>query len=196
MTKVRNLQTLMRSLVENTTGETVDVRSLLNAVGRRAHGPVLLLLGFISISPLTIIPGGNWLVALVTLLFSLQVVLGLKHPWLPKKALDFEFPRKYLVQGVDVGEPYAVMADALVKPRLTLLTDPPFVQIVALACVAASLVTFPLGLVPLGPVLPGLTVLLFGLALTARDGFALLLAFAALGGAGLLLMHLVPQLLS
>lgn len=196
MSKVRNLQTLMRSLVENTEGETVDVRSLLNAVGRRAHGPVLLLLGFIAVGPLTIIPGGTWLVALVTLIFAIQIVIGLEYPWLPKKALDFEFPRKYLCQGVEAADKYAAMADAFVKPRLTILTEPPFVQIVALACVAAALVTFPLGFVPFAPLLPGLTILLFGLALTARDGAALLLAFAALAGAGILLTRILPRLLS
>ncbi len=196
MSKVHNLQTLMHSLVENTEGETVDVRSLLDAVGRRAHGPVLLLLGFIAVGPLTIIPGGTWLVALVTLIFAIQIVIGLKHPWLPKKALDFEFPRKYLCQGVEAADKYAVMADAFVKPRLTVLTEPPFVQIVALACVAAALVTFPLGFVPFAPLLPGLTILLFGLALTARDGAVLLFAFAALAGAGILLTRILPRLLS
>ena len=38
--------------------------------------------------------------------------------------------------------------------------------------------TFPLGFVPLGPVLPSLAILLFGLAMTARDGVVMLF-FAA-----------------
>ncbi|MEL6244420.1 MAG: exopolysaccharide biosynthesis protein [Pseudomonadota bacterium] len=196
VTKVRNLQTLLQELCANTTGDTVSVQDLLTAVGRRSHGPVLLLLGFIAISPLTIIPGANWLVALVTLIFAIQIVIGLKSPWLPKEALEFSFPRKYLVQGVDQGAKYAAMVDALVKPRLTFLTATPFLQIAALACVGAALITFPLGLVPFGPLLPGLTIVLFGLAITARDGAAMLLAGAALGGASILLSRLIPQLLS
>ncbi|MEM9055081.1 MAG: hypothetical protein AAGB16_07130 [Pseudomonadota bacterium] len=42
---------------------------------------------------------------------------------------------------------------------------------------------------PLGPVLPSLTVLLFGLAITARDGFLLVLAGATLFGAVLLMLR-------
>ncbi|WP_213270467.1 exopolysaccharide biosynthesis protein [Hyphomonas sp.] len=193
---VTNLRTMMRSLVLNTEGEDVTVAELLQAIGRRAHGPVFLLLGFIAVSPLTIIPGANWFVATVILVFALQVVFGFRHPWLPKGVTKFKFKRDHLVQGVAAGERYAHMIDALVKPRLTFLTEPPFIQIVALICVLAALITYPLGLVPLGPLLPSLTVLLFGLALTARDGFVLLLAGCAFGGAILLMMSLAPRLVA
>lgn len=191
---VTNLRTMMRSLVLNTEGETVTVNELLKAIGRRAHGPVFLLLGFIAVSPLTIIPGANWFVATVILVFALQVVFGFRHPWLPKGVTEFKFKREHLVRGVAGAERYAHIIDALVKPRLTFLTDAPFIQLVALVCVLAALVTFPLGLVPFGPLLPSLTVLLFGLALTARDGFVLLLAGCAFAGAVVLMVRLLPNL--
>ncbi|MEM9937600.1 MAG: exopolysaccharide biosynthesis protein [Pseudomonadota bacterium] len=183
MADVRNLRTLMQSLCSETEGETISVADLLNAVGRRSYGPVILLLGFISISPLTLIPGANSLMAIITLIFAVQMVFGRAYPWLPKKALAFTFPRKYLVQGVAAAEGYAGTLDRFVKPRLTFLTRSPFVQVVAIACVAAALVTIPLSFVPLGPVLPSLTILLFGLAITARDGFLLVLAGASLAAA-------------
>jgi len=191
---VTNLRTLLRSLVLNTEGETVTVRELMNAVGRRAYGPVLLLLGFIAVSPLTIIPGSNWFVATITLIFALQAVVGRRTPWLPKGALDFSFSRELLVKGAAAGEKYAHMIDSLVKPRLTFLTESPFVQIVALLCVLASLLTYPLGLVPFGPLLPGLTVMLLGLALTARDGVVVLFAAVTFGAAAYILWTILPKL--
>lgn len=189
MAKVRNLRTLLQSLCSETDGEHVSVGDLLNAVGRRAYGPVLLLLGFISISPLTIIPGASVLMALVTLIFAVQIVIGRPYPWIPKKALEFKFPRKYMVQGVAVADKYVVQVDRFLKPRLTFLTNAPFVQLVALACVGAALVTLPLSFVPLGPLIPSLAVLLFGLAITARDGFVLVLAGASFAGACYILMR-------
>lgn len=192
---VTNLRTLLRSLVMNTEGEEVTVRELLHAIGRRAYGPVLLLLGFIAVSPLTIIPGANWLVATLTLIFTLQIVIGRRVPWLPANALDFKFKRSLLVQGAGAGEKYAHMLDALVRPRLVFLTEAPFVQVVALLCVLAALITYPLGLVPLGPVLPSLTILLFGLALTARDGVVLLLAALTFTGACVLVWRMLPRLM-
>ena len=193
---VNNLESLMTSLCEQTQGETVTVRDLLDAAGRRSYGPLLLLLGFISISPLTLIPGATWLVALVTLLISLQIVVGKKFPWVPSRFLKFEFKRKHLVDGVESGRKYAHMIDYYLKPRFTILTAPLFVQLIGLICVAASLITIPLGLFPFGPVLPGLTILLFGLGLTARDGVFLLLAAAALTGAILILIRVLPRVLA
>lgn len=183
MAKVNNLHSLLRSLCTGTEGETVSVGDLLNAVGRRSYGPVILLLGFIALSPLTLIPGANSLLAVVTLIFALQMVIGRPYPWLPKRALTFSFPRKHLVRGVAMTEKHAHTVDQLLRPRLTFLTRTPFVQLVALALVAASLVTIPLSFVPLGPVLPSITILFFGLAITARDGFLLIIAGATLCGA-------------
>ena len=189
MSKVRNLRTLLQSLCAETDGENVSVGDLLNAVGRRSYGPVILLLGFIAISPLTIIPGANVLVALITLIFAIQMVIGRPYPWIPRKALEFSFPRKHMVAGVEMADKYVAQVDRFLKPRLTFLTQPPFVNLVALACVGAALVTLPLSFVPLGPVVPSLAVLLFGLAITARDGFVIVLAGASLAGACCVLMR-------
>lgn len=187
MAQVRNLRTLLRSLCNETDGETVTVGDLLNAVGRRSYGPVLLLLGFIAISPLTIIPGANFLVAFVTLIFTIQMVFGRKYPWIPKKALEFSFRRKHMIMGVAAADKYVAQVDRFLKPRLTFLTQAPFAQLVALACAGAALITFPLGFVPFGPFVPSLAILLFGLAITARDGFVIVLAGASLVGACYLL---------
>lgn len=190
MTQVRNLQSLLTSLGDNTDGDVVTVRDLLNAVGRRSYGPILLLLGFVSISPLTIIPGANWAVALVILVISGQILIGRDYPWVPRTALDFEMKREHLKEGIRIAGKYAAQVDRFLKPRLTILTAPPFAQLVALICIGAALVSFPLGFVPLGPVLPGLAVLFFGLGLTARDGLVILLAAASLVAATLLLIRL------
>ena len=196
MKPVNNLDSLLRSLVLKTEGESVSVRDLLNAVGRRAYGPILMLLGFIAISPLTIVPGANWLVALLTLIIAVQILFGRKWPWIPRKVQDVSFPRNALVRGVAISEKYARFIDRFIAPRLTFLTEPPFVLLVALVCIAAALITFPLGLIPFGPILPGLTILLFGLGLTARDGFMLILASAALAGAIWLVFRYLPTVLS
>ncbi|MDG1827514.1 MAG: exopolysaccharide biosynthesis protein [Henriciella sp.] len=183
MSSVNDLGSLLDSLCEETSGDRVSVSDLLNAVGRRSYGPVLALLGFVAISPLTIIPGANSLVAIVILIFAVQMVFGRPYPWLPKRALEFDFPREKMVEGVGAARPYVRWIDRFLKPRLMFLTRSPFVQLVAVACVAAALVTIPLSFVPLGPVIPSLTVLLFGLAITARDGFVLVIAGSTLCGA-------------
>jgi hypothetical protein len=73
--------------------------------------------------------------------------------------------------------------DAVLKPRLTILSQPPLVNLVALCVLIAALITFPLALVPLAPLAPGLAVVFLGLGMVARDGLWLLLGTALLAGA-------------
>jgi hypothetical protein len=195
MTQVHNLCSLMNSLVENTQGDKITVRDLLDAVGRRSYGPVLLLLGFVSISPLTIVPGANTLTSLLILLISVQIPFGRKYPWVPKRALDFTFERKHLLSGVESSQKYVARIDALLRPRLTFLTEPPFAQLVALICVAAAIVCFPLSFVPFGPVLPGIAVMLFGLGLTSRDGLVILGAGLSLAASIYVLFRLWSRIM-
>lgn len=185
----QNFSRLLDSLVAETSGETVTLGQLMQIVERRSFGAVILLLGLIAISPLTIVPGANWLVAAVTLLFSAQLLFGARHPVLPRRMLEVKMPRSQLETFVKALRKTAHTADRLVKPRLTFLAKPPFVIGAALICIAASLLTFPLGLIPLGPVLPGISILMMGIGLTARDGVFLLLSGLAFGGASLLLVR-------
>jgi hypothetical protein len=178
---------LLDCLVAETSGETVTLGQLMRIVERRSFGAVILLLGLIAISPLTIVPGATWLVAAATLLFAAQMLFGAQHPVLPKKLLSLRMPRNKLEAFVKAAKGTAHVVDNLTSPRLTFLTRPPFVIGVAVICVAAALVTFPLGLIPLGPVLPGISILMMGIGLTARDGVFLLISGLALGGAAMLL---------
>ncbi len=191
--EIRDMRTLLISLKTCTEGDTITVEDLLGAVGRRAFGPLLALLGFVAISPLTIVPGASWLVALVTLLIAGQVAVGLQRPWLPRRALDFSFPRSALEKGIDQMSGVAFTIDRVLKPRFGFLTAPPFIQLTAFLAVAAAFITFPLGIVPFGPVLPGLCVLLIGLGLTARDGAMVLLAGGAFAGALMIVSRVIER---
>lgn len=153
------------------------------AVGRRSYGPLLLVIGLFAISPATIVPGMTWLSAALTFLVAGQMLLGMKRPWLPKKALGARLPREGAMKAIDNVRPWAKRIDAVLKPRLAFLTQPPFVNLIALFVIAAALITFPLGLIPFAPLAPGLAVVFFGLGMVARDGLWLLLGAAALAGA-------------
>jgi hypothetical protein len=186
---------LLRSLVAETKGENVTLGQLLSVVGRRSFGPVILLLGVIAVSPLTVVPGASWIVAAATLLFAAQLVVGQVHPWLPRRILKIEFQREHLEKTVKGGMFAAHVADQITSPRLTFLSEPPFVNIVALLCVAAALITFPLGLLPLGPLLPGLAIALIGVGLTARDGVFLIFAAVLFAASGYILWTLLPKIM-
>ena len=171
--------------------DQVQFRDVLSTVGRRAYGPLLLVVGLFAISPATVVPGMTWLSAALVLVIALQLAVGKPTPWLPRGALDATISRALLVKAVNGFRPWARRIDGLLKPRLRFLTMQPFVNLIALLCVAAALITFPLGLIPFAPLAPGLAIVLFGLGMTARDGLVLSLGAAFVGGAGWLAYRLV-----
>jgi len=184
-----NITTLLDQLCHSVSCEVegeerVSFGDILGTVGRRSYGPLILLIGLFAVSPLTVVPGMTWFAAAITLLIAGQMLIGRRNPWLPGKALAMSMPRRLLVKGVDKARPVAKAIDLLLKPRLTFLTQPPLVNVIALMVIAAALVTFPLGLVPGGPVMPSIAVFLFGLGITARDGLVLTAGAALVGLAG------------
>lgn len=188
--EVHNMSSLLDALEGETDGGAeakVTVRQILEVIGRRAYGPLLLIVGLISISPATIIPGATWAFATLTLVIAIQLLFHRKTPWMPRSALDMSLPEQKLRGFVQAARPSAKFIDTLIRPRLQFLTQAPAVFLIALLIMAAALVTYPLGLIPVLPIIPGLAVVLFGLGLTARDGILLSLGAIVMAGAGWLL---------
>ncbi|MDX2235174.1 MAG: exopolysaccharide biosynthesis protein [Hyphomonadaceae bacterium] len=198
----QNLQSLLDELcglvdcgLNPLAKDAVTLRELLGAVGRRSYGPLLLVIGLFSISPATVVPGMTWLSAGLTLVVALQMALGMQRPWLPKGALDRSISRDLVVKGVNGFRPWARRIDSFLKPRLTFLAAAPFVNLIALLCAAAALITIPLGFIPFAPIAPGLVIVIFGLGMTARDGLLLLLGVAGVAGTAALSWPLISRVL-
>lgn len=177
----------------DSTPDSLTLEEILDSVGRRSYGPLLLVIGLFAISPATIVPGMTWLAAALTLLVAGQMALGFPRIWLPNKALQAQLPRNAVRSGIEKGRGAARAVDALLKPRLRFLSKPPFVNLFALMVIAAALITFPLGLIPFAPLAPGLAVVFFGLGMVARDGLWLALGTLAMGGAFWLAIPLISR---
>jgi hypothetical protein len=184
----------IESLLDNICGQVdcglnpmakdqVTIRELLATVGRRSYGPLLLIVGLFSVSPATIVPGMTWLSAGLTLVIALQMMVGRHTPWLPRRALDASVSRDLVVKGVNGLRPWARRIDAMMRPRLTFLVSPPFVNLIAVACALTALVTIPLGFIPFAPLAPGIAIVMFGLGMTSRDGLLLTVALIVVGAA-------------
>lgn len=182
-----NLNEVLDEIVETADAKAdsqpLTLGELLDSVGRRSYGPLLLLIGLFSISPATALPGLTWLAAGLTLIVAGQMAIGLPTIWLPSAARNVRIGRRAVREGVAQGRPAARWVDHLLRKRLEFLSKPPFVNLVALCVLGAALITFPLGLVPLLPLIPGIAIVAFGLGMTARDGVWLLLGTLVVGGA-------------
>lgn len=151
----------------------LSIHDILEVVGRRAYGPLLLIIGIMSVSPLALIPGSTWVFASLTLIVAIQMAVNLRRPWLPESALKVSFPEPQIQAALKKARPWTQAIDKIVRPRLQFLAGEPWLAIVALLAIVAALATFPLSFIPLAPFIPGATIILIGLGVTARDGVLL-----------------------
>ncbi len=188
--RVTNLSSLLDVLQEevdrdpNGGGEAkITLEMILELIGRRAYGPILLVIGLLALSPLTVVPGATWVFAAITLVICVQMALHKDHPWMPQKALRMNVSEDRLEKFIKAVRPTARFVDRFIQPRLTFLSQPPWAIGIAFMCALAALISFPLGLVPFLPMAPALAIAFFGLGLTARDGLMLALGAGLVGAA-------------
>jgi hypothetical protein len=88
--ELTNLEQLLEHIGRVTTGcqERVSLGMILEAIGSRSFGPLLLFAGIIMVSPLSGIPGIPTTMALFVLLIAGQLLFGRKHFWLPQLLLN------------------------------------------------------------------------------------------------------------
>ncbi len=113
--------------------------------------------------------------------------MACKQVWLPRWLLGLKVPGASLEKGARSARRPAQTLDRMLRPRITGMTEGVGRRGVALACITVGLLTPPLELIPFSTALSGGIIAVFGLGLTARDGWVVLLALAA-GGISLSLV--------
>jgi len=158
-------------------GGRVSVGDLMDMIGERSFGPLLLVPSLIAVSPVGAIPGLPAITSVVIVLIAGQILLGHEHFWIPGWLARRSIDAQKLESGLNIFRPVARFIDHLLRPRLLWLTRGPFFYAIALICLLIGLVTPILELVPLGGIPPNAAVVAFSLSLTSRDGLWALLAF-------------------
>ncbi len=166
----------------------VTVAKVMKTLGHKSFGPLLLVPGLIGVSPIGAIPGLPAVMALIVLLVSGQILIGMDHAWLPGFLLRRSMSAEKLGRACRALRPYARYVDRFVSPRLTVLTKGPFFYLMAAQCFIVSIVTPVIEIVPLAGIVPNAAIVAFGLAITAHDGvWAILATVFTLGSFYLLL---------
>tara|TARA_R110002012_G_scaffold6083_2_gene27802 strand:- start:656 stop:1249 length:594 start_codon:yes stop_codon:yes gene_type:complete len=157
----------------------ISVDDVVNAVGRRSFGPLLLVAGLITLTPIIgDIPGVPTLMAILVLLVSVQLLAGCKALWLPNWLLKRSISRQTFDKGLYYIKKPARWVDRLLRARLPWLTGYIGIRVTAVVCLLIALAMPPMEFIPFSANGAGLALTLLGLGLVARDGVALLLGFS------------------
>lgn len=152
--------------------ESVSVGEIVDVFGTRAFGALLFIFALPNLLPLP--PGSSTILGAPLLLLTPQVAMGVPAPWLPR-AVDAR-----RISGTDLNKafgrllPWVERFEKISRPRLPIMFNPIGERVIGVVC---SLLSFVLILpIPLGNLLPALTIGIFGFSLFQRDGL-----FAAAG---------------
>ena len=168
--------------------DEVSIHDIREKVGNRSFGPFLMIPAIIEISPIGGIPGLPTVIAAVVSLFAIQILLGMKHLWLPGFIEKRSFSGDKLKKGTDKIRKPAGWVDKVVRPRMSWATETPWSRGIALVILLLAATVPPLELLPFASTVPMAAILLFGLALTAKDGLvAILGGLTSLAGFGVMM---------
>ncbi len=185
MAEQRPLETVISDLRDQADGDGVSVGDFVAALEDRSLGGLLAVLGFLLLVPVVGgLPGAPVVVSVLILGAVAQSFLQSGGLWLPGVVRERRVDADRLRGFLDRAEPWAERVDRLTGHRLGFLAESRAARLAIVGCVvvlALSLIF--LGLVPAGIVPAALGILVFGLALMARDGVLVLIGYAMTGAA-------------
>ncbi|MAN45439.1 MAG: exopolysaccharide biosynthesis protein [Alphaproteobacteria bacterium] len=187
------LEEVLSTVVEESDSEKVSIGEILDMYGDRSFGPVILLLGaLVVLPPIGAIPGLPMIVAAIIILFSLQIIFGADHIWIPNFIEKQSIKRDKLKEAEKNAKPVLKRLDRLITERLKWATGNVATYIAAIAVTLLALTLIPLELVPFAVAAPGVAIMVFGVALVAQDGALMLVGFAGTLAAVLITIFMVP----
>lgn len=172
-----NLGALLDRIDEAAGRGRISLGEILDAVGRRSFGPILLLAGLVTLAPIIgDIPGVPTIMGFLVLLTAGQMLCGRRSFWLPEILLNRNVAGDSVRRAVAWLRRPARWLDRIIRPRLRPFVRGPAVHGVAVVCIAIALAMPPMELVPFSANGAGLALTVFGMALIGGDGLLVLVA--------------------
>lgn len=151
--------------------KSISIQDLSAQLGDRGFGLILLLFSLPNTVPLPI-PGVSTLTSLPLIFFSAQLCLGKERIWLPGWLANRQIPMSSLRPLIQKSLPWLLKLEKLVKPRLDKITTRGFERLAGgLMLLLALLIALP---IPLGNLPLGIAIAVLALAITERDGIAMI----------------------
>ncbi|MDF1622464.1 MAG: exopolysaccharide biosynthesis protein [Pseudohongiella nitratireducens] len=160
----------------------VSLDDLMDMVGRRSFGSLLLLAGLLTLAPVIgDVPGVPTVIGVFVFLIAGQLLFGMEHFWLPRWLLNRTVKGSHLEKAVQWMRSPARFVDKMLKARYSAFVNGTAKHVIAAACIAVAMSMPVMEFVPFSANAAGVVLTAFGLALIARDGLVALVAFVITG---------------
>ena len=113
---------ILDALLDGDPAQLLDFDHLLDGLGRRAFGMLLFVAALPAFIP---IPVGGALSGPLIMLVAAQLLVGMRHPWLPGFIAHRGPKRQSLANFERRVDPWLARLERIVRPRLTVVLDHP-----------------------------------------------------------------------
>lgn len=174
-TEPKRTTDVLLETIQKVEGERVSIGQLIDGLGERAYGILMLLFALPTILPAP--PGMSAVTGMPIVVFSLQLMIGHPHPWLPGFLRSRSILRTDLMAVLTKAEPWLRRVERVTRPRFTHLVDGRMERLAGVIVFLLSIVL----ILPIfmGNIFPSIAIALIALALMERDGIALIAGYVS-----------------
>lgn len=159
-------------VVENKK-ETMTIGEIKNALHERGFGILMAIAAIPLCLPVPVPPGYTTLFSIPLFIFSVQMVLGMRAPWLPEWIEKKVVKRADLEKIVTKATPWLQKIETRMHPRMTYISVHTWERIIGIfSFVFAVSIALP---IPGTNFPPGWGILVMSLGLLSRDGVMILI---------------------
>ncbi|HEY9780867.1 MAG TPA: exopolysaccharide biosynthesis protein [Leptolyngbyaceae cyanobacterium] len=164
----------IKSLLQRLAEKPLSLGDILAETSERGFSLVIALLVLPFLFPIP--PGLTGVPGTACLILSVQMALGRRSPWLPKKIADFKFPRWFAQQLLQNLRRVTRVLEKIVRPRFSKLTESKYIWRLNGLCISwlAILLILP---IPMTNPIPTGVILLLAVAALEADGLVMCISY-------------------
>lgn len=164
----------IKSLLERLAQQPLSLGDILAETSERGFSLVIALVVLPFLFPIP--PGLTGVPGTACLILSLQMAMGRRSPWLPKKIASFKFPRWFALQLLQNLKRVTRILEKIVRPRLSKLAESDYIWRLNGFCISwlAILLISP---IPMTNPIPTVAILLLAVATLEADGLLMCISY-------------------
>ncbi|MFM7363737.1 MAG: exopolysaccharide biosynthesis protein [Cuspidothrix sp.] len=166
----------IKSLLQRLSEQPLTLGDILTETSERSFSLVIALLVLPFLFPMP--PGLTSPLGGACLILSLQMVLGRRSPWLPKKIANYQFPTSFAQVILQNLRRVTKIIEKIARPRLEKVANHPLIWRLNGLCISwlAILLISP---IPLTNPIPTVGILLLAIATIEADGLLMCISYIA-----------------
>lgn len=196
-TAIEGLSGLMSDLGDlSASRESITLKDLLDTIGARGHGPIILVLAALMLLPTGMLPLMPQVMGGLLVLTAFEMLVGGKGVSLPPWITKREMGTKLLAAAVARARPVSDHVGLFLRPRYPWLIHSNLsLCAIAVLLIIASAVMIVIGGIPGLPFVLCIPAVLFGLGLTTGDGGVVALGYVATLAVVIILTAFLPAVI-